>query len=570
MKTKRNKTIRTRKKRKTTRKYKNKGGKRDAKLEREYITKENFRNMFINAFKKMHPTASLPDAHSFANSLRRHQSGINTLIAVTTNYMPISKHAYSESKTPLIAFVPMLSILLFHIRDPALQKMFIQSFIQNKGNINLKSMTKNITALSTSIEVNDAKLAKYLVQQGADKNNLTPEQQNQLSILVTGLPSTESVQKLIIAEEVPEHGYNLDTEPDFWKPVFAPNEMLTLRQAIHAMMASDTNIGTTPDGKMAQMWSVCQIVKTIIPSYYVPTSNEPYTSFGSLVYDQMVDFSHYNILLCTALLVYGIISYKMNGQDYELLFKGGKATQLVLAGIEDINEYKTEDIDVLVMQKPNIPYDPTTIQKLSGHIAHLVKWFLNQGASLPESQGPFRISVLAPNPENKRANPHIYKLSYIKHVQKRDYKRQIMVDDYKPFSDIDFKETPSSLKPFFDKAVDYIFSIDELQTKVSFRCPNLGALLDEKLYYYAKYKKIIQDNKPIPEEGLTIEECYRLLEKFKRSIVAMNRGLQKQRFGSITEDELKEKEKITIQSRLEKLDVNEESLVNGIIQDLTM
>lgn len=572
MKTKRNKNFRNRKKRKATRKYKNKGGERDAKVEREYITKENFRNMFINAFKRMQQNPSLAQSQSFANSFKRHQAGINTLIAVTNNYMPLAKHAYTESKTPLIAFVPMLSILLFHMRDPALQKMFIQSFIQNKGNINLKSITKNISALSTSIELNDTKLAKYLLQQGADSNNLTPEQQNQLSILVTGLPlpfSTEPIQKLIITEEVPVDGYNLDTEPDFWKPIFAPNEMITLRETIQTMMTSDRNIGVTTDQKMQQkmqqMWSVCQIIKTIIPTYYVPTTNEPYyTSFGTFVSDQIVDFSHYNILLCSALLVYGIISHKMNGQDYELLFKGGKATQLVLAGIEDMDEYKTEDIDVLIMQKPDVPYDPTTIQKLSGHIAHLVKWFLHQGDL-------FHISVLAPNPENKRANPHIYKLSYIKQVKKLDHRRQIMVDDFKAFSDIDFKETPSSLKPpFFDKAVDYIFEINELQTKVSFRCPNLGSLLDEKLHYYAKYKKIIQDNKPVPEEGLTIEECYRLLDKFKRSIVIMNRGLQKQRFGALSEKEMKDKETNAIKSRLERLNITEEPLVNNIIQDLTM
>jgi hypothetical protein len=562
MKTKRNKTIRNRKKRKSRRKYRKRGG--DIRRQREQAMKDNFRNMFMNAFKRMQNNPE--QAQSFVNSLKRHQNVINTLIPVTTNYIPISKQTYSESETPLLALVPMLSILLFHMREPALQKMFIQSFIQNKGNINLKSMTQNnnITALSTTIEMNDSKLAKYLLQHGADKNILTPEQQNQLSILVTGLPSIESVQKLIITEEVPVDGYAPDIEPEFWKPIFAPNEMQRLRETIHRMMSNDRNISPSSEGKMEQMWSVCQIIKAIIPTYYVPTSNEPYMSFGTYIIDQMVDFSHYNILLCAALLVYGIISYKMHGQDYDLLFKGGKATQLVLAGIEDMDEYKTEDIDILVMQKPNIPYDPIIIQKLSGHIAYLVKWFLQ----IPET--PFRISVLVPNPENKRANPYIYKLSYTKQIKRADYRRQMMVDDFKPFSDIDFKETPTPLKPFFDKAVDYVFTIDELQTNISFRCPNLGALLDEKLYYYAKYKKIIKDNKPIPEEGLTIEECYRLLDKFKRTIVVMNRGLQKQRFAGLSEQEMKDKEKNTIKSKLEKLDIKEEKLVNDIIQDLTI
>ena len=213
------------------------------------------------------------------------------------------------------------------------------------------------------------------------------------------------------------------------------------------------------------------------------------------------------------------------------------------------------------MQKPDIPYNQENIKNLSGHIAFLIKWFLH----IPNS--PFNISILEPNPENKRTNPYIYKLSYLKQTKKRDYKRQIMVDDFKPFSDIDFKETPEPIKPFFDTSTEYVFTITELNTKVLFKCPNLGALLDEKLYYYAKYKKIIQENKPIPEEGLTIEECERLLEKFKRSILAMNKGLQQQRFGELSKEELRNKQIKSIENRLEKLGITDEIFKNSIVND---
>jgi hypothetical protein len=444
--------------------------------------------------------------------------------------------------------------------------MFVKSFINNKGNINLRSLTKNITALSTAIQINDANIAEYLIANGADKNILTDIQKLQLTRLLPDVPQPIQpviIQKLNLPSELPPiEGYNLETEPGFWSTIFAPNEMTTLRQNLHTMMIADNNIAYNE--KISEMWSVCKIIKTIIPTYYVPEKSVAYELYNTYYYDQPDDFSRYNILLCAALLVYGIISHKMNGQDYDILFKGGKATQLVLS---NLLEYETEDIDVLIKPNSNIAYDANIVKNLSGHIAYLVQWFLHVPSSF------FRISVLAPNPENKRANPYIYKLSYIKKIQRRDYRG--VFDDFKPISDIDFKETPSELvESYFENTTNYPFTISELQTEVSFRCPNLGALLNEKMYYYAKYKKIIQDNRPIPEEGLTIEECRRLLDKFKRSIVAMNRGLQiqkqkKQKKQNLTEQEIKENEKNMIKVRLNKIGVTDISLINAISDDLT-
>ena len=153
------------------------------------------------------------------------------------------------------------------------------------------------------------------------------------------------------------------------------------------------------------------------------------------------------------LIVFGIISNKMIGQDYKIIFKGGKAIQLVLAGMPETAVYKTEDIDILLMPDSNIPYDETKVKNLSGHLSYLIRWFLNT----PETQ--YKVSVQPPNPSNVRANPFIFKLSYLKVRQKSDYRKQIMVDDFKQFSDIDFKETPVSVKPYFEKSIDYTFFI---------------------------------------------------------------------------------------------------------------
>jgi hypothetical protein len=88
-----------------------------------------------------------------------------------------------------------------------------------------------------------------------------------------------------------------------------------------------------------------------------------------------------------------------------------------------------------------------------------------------------------------------------------------MVDDFKQFSDIDFKDIPQNIKLFFEKSKEYKFYINEINQNVLFRCPNIGSLLDEKIYYYSKYtefKNLLEERKPITEEGyenLTYIDC---------------------------------------------------------------
>ena len=264
----------------------------------------------------------------------------------------------------------------------------------------------------------------------------------------------------------------------------------------------------------------------------------------------------------------------MIGQDYKLLFKGGKAIQLVLADIPELSSYKSEDIDVLIMPDTGILYNEADIKNLSGHLAYLIRWFLNIPAIENKIDTQYKISVQVPNPENARANPFIFKLSYAKVVQKNDFRKNIKVDDFRQFSDIDFKELPSNIKTYFEDAKEYKFYISELNQNVMFRCPNLGSLLDEKIYYYAKYmglKIMLQEKKVITEEGyqqITINDCDRFLEKFKRAILAMNNGLQKQRKQRYDETELLEREKTSIRTRLTKLGITDNAFQTTIVQSL--
>lgn len=261
----------------------------------------------------------------------------------------------------------------------------------------------------------------------------------------------------------------------------------------------------------------------------------------------------------------------MIDQDYKLIFKGGKAIQLVLAEIQNLSEYKSEDIDVLIIPDKNIQYDELNIKNLAGHLAYLIRWFLN----IPSTD--YKISVQPPNPANTRANPYIFKLSYIKSLKKRDFRTQTLVDDFKQFSDIDFKELPRHIIPYFqDDSKEYNFeiSLSDTKQKLMFRCPNLGALLNEKIYYYAKYsefKQLLQKGQPIQDieyNTLTIPDCDRFLEKFKRAILAMNMGLQKQRKQNYDAASLLEREKTSVRNRLDKLEFTNGSLQTAILQSL--
>ena len=553
------------------------------KEQKEKIVKDSFRNMFMKAFKKLQDSIKSGDSkklqdatEAFKNGFKGNQLGINTLIPVTNGTIPVDKYKYTSDITPIIAFVPLLVIIFDNINDIMTRKILTKSFIQNKGNINLQSYTKNISALYAAIKLQDKELVKFLLENGADIKVLTDEQKQIMENLIKEEEIQEIIEKepekpivkLSIPTDLPsDSGYNPEIEPEFWKPIFGDNEMITIRQKINEMMNSDGNIPIN-NKEVTQLWSVCKINQAMIPTYFTPTKNEPYESFGYFIGDQDVDFSHFNIVLCAALIVFGLISQKMVGQDYKLIFKGGKAIQLELAGTPETSSYKSEDIDVLILPETDIPYNELNVKNLSGHLAYLVRWFLNT----PETQ--YKVSVQVPNPENTRANPFIFKLSYVKVIQKRDYRKQMMVDDFKQFSDIDFKDVPQNIKLFFEKSKEYKFYIDELNQNVLFRCPNIGSLLDEKIYYYSKYtefKNLLEERKPITEEGyenLTYIDCDRFLEKFKKAILAMNKGLQKQRFPGILPDELLIKERSSIINRLDKLGVKDDTIKEKILQNI--
>lgn len=306
-------------------------------------------------------------------------------------------------------------------------------------------------------------------------------------------------QKLNFSIPLPSiSGYDGEDEPEFWKPVFKPEEMLYIRRTLQQISRE-------------QVWRLCEIIKQNIKTYYYVVDSRNQTPrwltrkvFGTFPPENHIKF---NFILCATFIILGIISNKLTNQDYKLLFKGGKAIQLALDGIAGSTEYNSEDIDCLLMPKDGV-YNPEEIKNLASHIAYLVEWFL-------KTDNP-DISVLRPQENNL-----IFKLSYKYRI------RGSKSDFFVAFSDIDFRQIPQDIQPFFEDTVSTSFRVDELDQDLLFEYPSIVSLLNEKIYYYLKYfmfKKILKTGGTItnPEyTGLTEDECDRILEKFKRAILKL-------------------------------------------------
>jgi len=552
--------------------------------------KNKFVGMFVNAYNGLITAISKKQQGdiaraitAFDNGFKSNRNGINTLVPVTNNTIPILKEQNSRS-TPILRFVPPLVVLFKNIRDVNVLARLTTLFLFNSGNINLTSSKDDITVLSTAVELQNKELVSLVMKNGGEINVLTVEQRNNMTslmreeenvvavdnndIILVEEPVEKPVIKLDLSLALPEaDGYAPGVEPDFWKPIFTEGALTKIRHTLFNMMRSDANIPIS-NSQASDVWSACKIIQRIIPTNYVETTNKPYYSFNAINRDIDVDFSHYNIVLCTALLVFGVISNKMIGQDYSILFKGGKAIQLELANIPDTPPYETEDIDIIIIPNKEVIFNKVYVETLAGHIAYLVKWVLNQ----PEEQ--FAISVQSPNPANSRANPFLFKLSYIKTFKKPDYKQKKLVEDYKQFSDIDFREMPSDVKDYFEKTNEYPFYIEEIGEQVLFKCPNIGALLDEKIFYlikYMRFKQTLEYGRSVDEVGyqsLSLDECNRILAKFTRAIIALNSGLQKKRFAELAPNELLEKQKASIRARLDKMVRKDNKLKDLIVAGL--
>lgn len=575
--------------------------------------RDDFRSMFNNTFHVIYRRQTEPEPSKYEEgvkelirSMKRLNSGINTLIPITVDYMPLNKKTYKQSVTPITGFVPFLCIIIRHLINVQDVRRIIIEFKRNSGNINLASVKGNITALSVAIEVGNIYIIKELIKIGADTNSLTEAMQTRLQELIatevahtpqpeipptmvepaaeivhvnslTAQPYVEepikpkkerrqktvelqpvqqltmqqslmSIQptqipvmaKLSLPFELPgQTGYPINAIPAFWAPIFnkTPTELITLRDKIRDALAQD-NVIPMAKNEIQNIWSICEMVQTMIPTYYVPTKNAPYWIGNTMHADKPIDFTRFNMTLCTCLIIFGILSDRMTGQDYEFIFKGGKAIQLELGQILGNPQYMSEDIDILVRPAPGIAYNRDVAKNLASHIGYLIKWFLTYidlpTEVLKDETKPVSLTIAVALPDiqdnticdsTAKANPNIVKISYNK----------IATRICKAFADIDFKETPAEVSAYFEKTHKYPFHIEGLQTDVLFICPNIGSLIDEKIYLYAKYtgfKLLLEAGKKIIDEGyetVNLDNCRFYREKFAKALLALTLGLVKSR-----------------------------------------
>jgi hypothetical protein len=213
------------------------------------------------------------------------------------------------------------------------------------------------------------------------------------------------------------------------------------------------------------------------------------------------------------------------------MFKGGKSVQLAFAHAKNGNNYKSEDIDIIIVpNKQNVSYNADKAKALALNISYLIRWFLN--------------TIYEKNLDSQvmETNPNVVKFAY-----------QAFLRDGKPIGnktalmDIDFSEIPEVNQPFYKNKIkmfygsskpvrmvdDEAFSDDGkpyFGEEMLFYFQSLEQQIYEKLYYYllyTKYKKQLQERNPILEEEyktLNVPTCNYYLAKFKRSLLALLKG----------------------------------------------
>jgi hypothetical protein len=329
---------------------------------------------------------------------------------------------------------------------------------------------------------------------------------------------------------------------------------------------------------------LCKKMQTLVPTFYVPeqpihvaVEGKPKFTIkpnGMLVANEIPNsnkFYYFNAILCVSFKLFGIIAKKMELKDecnYKLIFKGGKAIQLVLRKIlDDITEgrttegrtiegstdyalqvlanlHQTEDIDVALIPKLGRAYEETDCKELAYNISKLIEWFLHHK--------PYTtVSILKPN-DRSATNKEIFKLSYVS-------------SGYRAFSDINF--IPDTTYDFSDLESFSETSPDGFA--VLFECEKIEPLLKDKILYYTKYVYLYNNPTLLSNEvpQTSVADCIRYIIKFGKAIISLNNGLHLGKAPHLDEVSLKAKTDEYLKKELELL-INDFSKINKEINTI--
>jgi len=526
--------------------------KRGGEPSEEYKQKNIFRRGFNNFIIQISNKKNIKQAvNSIIKTFEKNKL-INTLIPITMEGKPVDKETYSLAKRPVAIydFVSPITVIFDNLTGILSDEDIIRIlnvYFLNGGNFNNLSSRFKESPFKHEVKknrINNVKILLnkanpfHIIEDGLDEETkiklaeLIPNEQQITSIEPIAIEEPvlkpESItitnQKLILPSSLPQDntvGYDRTVVPEFWKPIFQNGEeLLQIREKFMGIYEMDRY---TSDIK--KRIKICDLLETIIPSYLTK-----YT----LDRETVKTLINMNILNCFITLFYGMILYQLydTKQDYLFIFKGGRALQLSLVDIVDIGQYFSEDTDILIIPNSSerVSYDLEKMENLSEHIAYLIKWMI-----------PEEINVFIGLPTNpKNTNKDITKILY------NDNKL------FKALSDIGFGEIHEDISKFFDNLSYSPFYLDEFETIALFITPTLDDMLAEKLFYYAKYLKyreMIHKREPIMEQeyaNLTIEECDRILFKFKRAIVKLVEAILKRDYSDVTDLNTKDSAKLIL------------------------
>ena len=496
----------------------------------EYKQRVIFRRTFYNIISqisnKNNSKNKIKEGITLLINFFNNNKMINTLISVSSNGKFVDK---GTGKGTILDFVSPVTFMLDNLSGLSDKDIIriLDAYFKKGGNFNSLSSRFKISPFKNELKkgrINNIKLlldksnAFHIYEEGLDEETkiklaeLIPTEQQ----IITEEPYEEKQENTYeekqeepyeekevnyIKLELPyilpdnEKGYDTSIVPEFWKPIFQNGELLLqLRDKFRRIYQLDRY--TNDNQKRIK---ICDILEEIIPSYMTK-----YTLSYSETAKTLINV---NILNCFITLFYGIILNRLyeTKQDYLFIFKGGRALQLSLVGIDNIEKYFSEDTDILIIPNPQKgeKYDIIKMENLSEHIAYLIKWMI------PVED----INVIVTLPTNpKNTNKDITKILY------NDKKL------FKALSDIGFGEINQDIKKYFDYPSYSPIYIDYFEIIALFITPKLDDILSEKLFYYAKYfklKDLLEKKQPIKYSNLTIEDCDYLLMKFKRAILKL-------------------------------------------------
>ena len=329
------------------------------------------------------------------------------------------------------------------------------------------------------------------------KSSTEPVMKNQTEPLITSVlnPPTESVLNPPVTEPI----YPLLIPPTKSKPASMTSNEIVARMFVTKYVFPDAKklsaiektynrpfLHTDFENEIDELTQLrdtihtedsCVFLKSLFPSFQIKSSK-------------------HKTILCTMLFLIGKISYLLNSNyaigagDYYILVKGGTALKLMANHPDFI--YESEDIDLLVMTRPGIPYDQGKLSDFVDGLANYVKWFLNDPQIIIEPQ---------------KGGLKVLKLYYGKHG----------------LCDIDYQDHSAEDTHMFYENVHTILHKNH---KLLFNYQSEDEFFGEKRYLYHKYKHECAINECDKEENKKNPECRLCLylqTKFEKSIKAMTR-----------------------------------------------